>query len=147
MASLPKIEYNYYTFNPTSPDSAGLKYQILGISSYEYKLKCNGEISICSPNDKFPLGWDRAILNLYWTADVVAGVACALATLAMAGWYLLSNLMVLTAVATVAITSRLIVYLERQLKNKSFEIANKVICTHQNRDRLFNRSEYPLAQA
>ena len=142
MSSLPRIEYNYYEFIPAAPHDTRKKYQILE-SFFEYKLIVGGETIASQPGAKYSLGWDRTILNLYRLAYVVAGVACTLAALTMIGWVLgVSNLLLLKAIVVVVISSRCIDYLERRMKNKSFEIAAKVIQNYGKSDGLYDRTQY-----
>lgn len=142
MASLPIIEYNYYIFKPATPSSTQKKYQILE-SFLEYGLQADGQTLTRPSSAKFSLRWDRAFLHLYRIAYAVASVACIIATLTMAGWVLgVPTLMAVYAIGVVVISSRFIDYLERQMKNKSFEIASKVICNYNESNYLFERSEY-----
>lgn len=143
--ALPIIEYNYYKFIPVSLDPNANKYQILVIKPGRCDFTRNNVAETrTGPLNKFPLGRDLAILNLYRMAYVVSSIVCIIAAFTLGSCLLSPDWSLLKALIVVVISTRYIHYLEWKMKNKSFEIAAKIVCTFERRDCLFDRSEYKL---
>lgn len=145
-----KIYCNDYVF--TSEDLSGTEatYKIVHFSDDQSRvLKNKSEILICEPREKFPIGRDLKILTFQKVAYFIAGGVLFIAGTSLPIClivYLGSGSMLLktvgTALVVVSLSSRAIVYLERQLREKNFEIANKVICTLEKRDQLYPASDF-----
>lgn len=150
MSALPSIRFSFWAFIPDSLN--GTKYRLDAVTPNSCEMFIdNGstrEKANVDPSTKFPIDRDIEILNRQELGITISAILAVVASFFLT--YLIVKENYGPSMSKVGgfylLTSCSFLYGSWQHSKKCFEIANKVICTHEGRDVLYAYSSYRVIE-
>ena len=145
MAALPTIYCNGYYFTPQSPGSEEITYVFLHSSERIEIRQKDQSIRVDTPSTgRFPLDHDFQIMERTQMYTLLT-LLVALVSGAVVVYFQCKENYNLGGVSAGVVSSISFItafYLDRQCMRQTFDVANKVICTHRGKETLYDAGSY-----